>query len=182
MGNKNDTKVSKVMSLVLRHQPESIGVRIDGEGWCNIEELIIGINKKGYKINRDDIERIVKEDNKQRYSFNEDKSKIRANQGHSIPVDLGLKEVKPPDVLYHGTAEHVLAKILASGIKKQSRQYVHLSKDEETALVVGKRHGKPVILKIDSKMMYEDGIMFFISENGIWLTDFVDKKYITLNN
>lgn len=126
------------------------------------------------------LEKIVKEDKKGRYSFNEDRTLIRANQGHSIKVDLEFKECTPPDILYHGTGEKYVESILKNGIDKRSRLYVHLSKDIETAKMVGSRHGKPVILKVKTKEMALDGIKFYLSENGVWLTDNVDTKYIEL--
>ena len=128
------------------------------------------------------LEDIVATDNKQRYSFNEDKSLIRANQGHSIPVDVELKENEPPEFLYHGTATRFLNSILNDGLKPMSRLYVHLSKDIETAWKVGKRHGDPVILKINSRDMYKDGYKFYLSENGVWLTEKVDAKYFEVMN
>jgi putative RNA 2'-phosphotransferase len=121
---------------------------------------------------------IVKTNNKQRYEYNEDETLIRARQGHSIKVDVNLSESTPPDILYHGTATRFLDSILEKGIVKGNRLYVHLSKDEETATTVGARHGKPYVLKIDAKKMYEDGIKFYLSNNNVWLTDFVDAKYI----
>lgn len=141
-------------------------------------ELIDGINNSGHKINMEILEEIVETDNKQRYSFNESKTLIRANQGHSIPVDVELKEQEPPEFLYHGTADRFIKSIMTEGLKPISRLYVHLSKDIETAYKVGKRHGKSVILKVDSGQMYQDGIKFYLSENGVWLTNKVDAKYL----
>lgn len=172
-------KLSVFISLILRHKPETIGIQLDKHGWANVEELINGINDTGKKIDMEILEEIVRTDNKQRYSFNEDKTLIRANQGHSIPVDVELKEQKPPQFLYHGTASRFLDSIMQDGLKPMSRLYVHLSKDIETAMKVGKRHGKPIILTVNSEEMYNDGIEFFLSENGVWLTKNVDKKYIT---
>lgn len=173
-------KLSVFISLILRHKPETIGIQLDEHGWANIDELINGINNSGRKINMEILEEIVRTDNKQRYSFNENKTLIRANQGHSIPVDVELKEQQPPKVLYHGTASRFLDSIIQDGLKPMSRLYVHLSSDMETAMKVGKRHGEPVVLKIQSEEMYKDGIKFYLSENGVWLTKSVDKKYITL--
>ena len=141
-------------------------------------ELIDGINNSGHKINMEILEEIVETDNKQRYSFNESKTLIRANQGHSIPVDVELKEQEPPEFLYQGTADRFIKSIMTEGLKPISRLYVHLSKDIETAYKVGKRHGKSVILKVDSGQMYQDGIKFYLSENGVWLTNKVDAKYL----
>ena len=174
----NIEKLSKFISLILRHKPEEIGISIDQSGWAKVEDLINGINKSGRNIDMNILEEIVRTDNKQRYSFSEDKTKIRANQGHSIPVKVELKELEPPNTLYHGTATKSLEGIKQLGIKSMSRLYVHLSKDFETAKQVGSRHGECVILAINAKRMYEDGIKFYLSENGVWLTEYVDPKYI----
>lgn len=171
-------KLSVFISLVLRHKPDTVGIQLDEHGWANVDELINGINNTGKNINMDILEEIVRTDNKQRYSFNDDKTLIRANQGHSIPVDVELEEKQPPKYLYHGTANRFLDSIMIDGLKPMTRLYVHLSKDEETAMKVGKRHGKPIILKIKSEEMYNDGIKFYLSQNSIWLTKYVDKKYI----
>lgn len=171
-------KLSVFISLVLRHKPDAAGIVLDEHGWANVEELINGINHTGRKIDITILEEIVRTDNKQRYSFNEDKTLIRANQGHSVPVDVDLKEKEPPEFLYHGTADRFLKDIMAEGLKPMSRLYVHLSKDIETANKVGKRHGSPVILRVQSGKMNQDGIKFYISENGVWLTKKVDVKYL----
>lgn len=178
--NNNDRykKTSKFLSLILRHNPKVIGINIDSHGWADVGELISGIKKAGHKINMDILEEIVRTDEKGRYSFNEDKTLIRANQGHSIHVDVGLKEEEPPEFLYHGTADGFLASILKDGLKSMGRLYVHLSWDKETAVKVGKRHGKPVVLRIKSGQMYNDGIKFYLSENNVWLVKNVENKYI----
>ncbi len=173
---KNDS-LSKFISLILRHHPEAVNIQLDEHGWADVEELIAGIKKTGKRINRELLEEIVRTDQKQRYSFNEDKTLIRANQGHSISVDVELKELEPPALLYHGTAVGFLDSIQKEGLKPMGRLYVHLSKDVETALNVGRRHGKPVVLKIRSGDMYRDGQLFYMSENGVWLTKRVDTKY-----
>lgn len=171
-------KLSIFISLVLRHNPDAAGITLDEHGWANVEELINGINSTGRKIDMTILEEIVRTDNKQRYSFNADKSLIRANQGHSIPVDVELTEQEPPEFLYHGTADRFLESIMVEGLKPMSRIYVHLSKDIKTAKKVGKRHGKPVILKVYSGQMSHDGIKFYISENDVWLTKKVNVKYL----
>ena len=150
---------------------------LDEHGWAEVDKLIEGIRRTGKRINRELLEEIVRTDNKQRYSFNEDKTYIRANQGHSVPVDVGLKEQEPPVFLYHGTAVGFLASIEREGLKPMGRLYVHLSKDVETAVNVGKRHGKTVVLKIHSGDMYRDGQAFYLSENGVWLTKKVVPEY-----
>ena len=171
-------KLSVFIRLILRHKPDTIGITIDEYGWANVKELIDGINNSGRTINMDILEEIVWTDEKNRYSFNKDKTKIRANQGHSIPVNVELKEKTPPDILYHGTATRFLENIKQQGIKSMSRLYVHLSKDQETAFKVGDRHGKSVVLIIDAKRMHNDGIKFYLSENNVWLTKYIDSKYI----
>lgn len=180
MISKEDTKISKFMSLILRHRPEVIGLKLDEYGYIDVTDLIKGLNKKGFNIDIVDIERIVEQDEKGRYSFNDNKTKIRANQGHSIKVNLGLQAVEPPNQLFHGTAARFSNSICSTGIKKQSRQYVQLSADIDTALKVGKRHGEPVVFIIDSKKMYQDGCQFYLSENKVWLTDYIPVKYIKM--
>ena len=169
---------SKFISLILRHKPETIGITLDEHGWANVNELIAGVSKT-HPLDMAMLERIVAEDEKQRYSFNEDKTLIRANQGHSIPVDVELEEVQPPEVLFHGTGERFVASINEQGLIPKSRLYVHLSKDEETAYKVGQRHGKPFIYKVKSGEMYRDGYKFYRSVNGVWLTKAVPVKYLT---
>lgn len=173
----NDVKISKFISLVLRHKPSVINTKLTNDGYCNVDVLIKGVREKfNIDFTLQDLERIVAEDNKQRYSFKD--NMIRANQGHSINVDLGLNEKIPNGNLFHGTAKRFKENILKEGITKQSRQYVHLSGDINTAINVGKRHGEPMVLVIDAKAMYEDGYKFYLSENSVWLTDYVPVKYI----
>ena len=172
--NNQITSLSKMLSYILRHHPESIGLKLDNFGYANVDELISNMSKKNrVRIDFDTLKYIVDTDQKQRYSFNSDFSKIRANQGHSISVDLQLIEKVPPNELYHGTATRFLDSILNEGITKQSRQYVHISSDIKTALKVGKRHGKPVVLILDTLKMYQDGVKFYISDNGVWLCEYV---------
>lgn len=170
-------ETSKFISLILRHKPETIGITLDEHGWANVDELIAGIAKT-HPIDMAILGQIVAEDEKQRYSFNEDKTLIRANQGHSIPVDVELEEKQPPEILYHGTGEKYVSSINEQGLIPKSRLYVHLSGDEETARKVGQRHGKPVIYKVKSGEMYNDGYKFFRSVNGVWLTKSVPVKYL----
>ena len=170
--------ISKFICLILRHKPNTISITLDRNGWANTQELLNGLNAAGKKINMKQLITLVNTDNKNRFSFNEDKSKIRANQGHSLPVDLGLTESVPPDLLYHGTSEKFIESIKQNGIQKRSRQYVHLSSNIETAVAVGKRHGNPIVLKINTEQMFLDGYKFYLSENGVWLTDNVPYQYI----
>ena len=173
--SKNET--SKYISLILRHKPEVIGISLDEHGWANVSELIEGVNKT-HPIDMDMLEEIVSTDSKQRYSFNEDKTLIRANQGHSIPVDVELQMKEPPEFLWHGTGEKFVVSIDEQGLISKSRLYVHLSSDVDTARVVGKRHGNPVIYKVLSGEMHKDGYAFYISANGVWLTKEVPAKYL----
>ena len=171
------TRISKYMSLILRHKPQVIGIQLDAHGWADVNALLAGISKK-YPINRDILEEIVQSDEKQRYSFNEDGTKIRANQGHSIQVDVELTLAEPPETLYHGTAQRFAASIEAQGLFPQNRLYVHLSPDPETAEKVGRRHGEPVIYLVAAGQMYRDGYLFYLSANGVWLTKVVPAPYL----
>ena len=177
----DDVGMGKFISLILRHKPESIGISLNEHGWADVSELISGICKSGKFIDMSILERIVAENGKQRYSFNADCTKIRANQGHSIAVDIELPAANPPDILYHGTASRFLDSIREKGIIKQSRQYVHLSSDIKTALDVGKRHGKAVVLPIDTKKMLEDGSVFYLLVNKVWLCGDIAWKYVKEN-
>lgn len=172
-------KLSKYLSLILRHNPEAIKIKLDEHGWANVDELLIGINRSGYYVNQEIIDVIVKTNNKKRYQYNHTHTKIRANQGHSIKVNVDLQEQIPPKFLYHGTAINKLDRIKKLGIKKMNRLYVHLSKDVKTAIDVAKRHGQPVVLVINTKDMLKDGFKFYVSSNGIWLCDDIDYKYVT---
>ena len=173
----SNNETSKYISLILRHKPETIGITLDEHGWADVSELIKGISKT-HHLDMETLEEIVKTDNKKRYSFNEDKTKIRANQGHSIPVDVELEAKEPPEFLWHGTGEKFVAAIDREGIIPKSRLYVHLSVDYDTAKVVGSRHGKPVIYKVKSGEMQQDGYTFYQSVNGVWLTKEVPTKYL----
>lgn len=170
-------KTSKFLSCILRHKPHIIGIELDEHGWANVDELIEGISKTR-KFDMETLEKIVETDQKQRYSFNEDKTLIRANQGHSINVDVQLDEVKPPEKLWHGTGEKYVESIDQQGLIRKERLYVHLSKDRETAEKVGRRHGKPFIYTVKALEMYEDGYPFYLSKNGVWLTKEVPVKYL----
>ena len=167
---------SKFISLILRHKPEVIGISLDEHGWANVDELITGIAKQQH-FDMAMLEEIVATDDKQRYSFNEDKTLIRANQGHSVPVDVELEEVSPPKHLYHGTGEKYVASIEEQGLIPKSRLYVHLSSDYDTAEKVGARHGKPVVYRVSAEKMARDGFVFYKSVNGVWLTKKVPSQY-----
>lgn len=172
-------ETSIFLSLILRHKPEVIGISLDHNGWADVDALIEGVNASGkYTLDMPTLEEIVRTDSKQRYSFNADKTKIRANQGHSIEVDVELTKAQPPEILYHGTGEKFVSAIKSEGLKPKSRLYVHLSKDIDTARIVGVRHGKPQIFRVLSGKMAKDGFDFFLSANGVWLTNRVPVEYL----
>ena len=170
--NAGHIRQSKFLSLVLRHKPDAIGISLDPEGWASIEE-ILEKSAANLGLSRERISEIVRDNDKQRFSISEDGQYIRANQGHSIKVDLGLGSVEPPETLFHGTATRFLASILEQGLLPRNRQHVHLSADIRTARKVGIRHGKLALLKVGSGEMARNGHLFYQSENGVWLTDHV---------
>ncbi|MBR3494249.1 MAG: RNA 2'-phosphotransferase [Clostridia bacterium] len=174
----SDQETSKFIALILRHKPEVIGITLDEHGWADVEQLIAGVSKT-HPLTLPQLEEIVRTDSKQRYSFNEDHTLIRANQGHSITVDVELEKTDPPAVLYHGTGEKYVSSILREGLLPKSRLYVHLSADSATAVNVGKRHGRPVVFRVDARKMREDGFDFFLSVNQVWLTKQVPIRYLT---
>lgn len=175
MGNK--TNKSKFLSLILRHQPELVGLKLDEHGWVNVSDLLAAVASKG--ITKEVLEDIVATDNKKRYKYSDDGLKIRASQGHSVNVDLGYKASTPPSVLYHGTDNKNYESIIKRGILKGSRTHVHLSADVTTAKTVGSRHGSSVwVITLNTKEMLDDGLEFFVSDNGVWLIDHVPVKYI----
>lgn len=171
---------SKYLSFILRHQPDSIGLELSDEGWASIKELI-GKTRK-YKLTRELINTVVETNDKKRFLISEDGERIKANQGHSIEVKLELEPVTPPAVLLHGTAERFLESILKEGLTKQKRHHVHMSETQKTAMSVGTRYGKPVLLKVDSKQMHKDGFEFFKTENEVWLVYKVPIKYLMKMN
>lgn len=174
----NLVKLGRYISLILRHHPEVIGIELDEHGWADVEQLIEGVAKNNQGFSMETLEEIVATNNKNRYSFNVDKTKIRANQGHSISVDVELEEKEPPEFLWHGTGEKYVASIDEHGLISKNRLYVHLSNDIETAQNVGKRHGKVVIYKVRTGQMYQDGYRFYLSVNGVWLTKHVPVQYL----
>ena len=169
---------SKFLSLVLRHQPEAIGLSLDGEGWARIDELIACAARHRRPLSRERIEQIVAISDKQRFKLSEDGQHIRANQGHSIEVDLKLEPREPPEWLFHGTATRNLESIRTGGLVKRSRQHVHLSPDETTAIKVGQRHGQPVVLRVAALDMHHAGHPFYLSDNGVWLVDAVPPQFL----
>ena len=168
---------SKYISLILRHKPEVIGISLDEHGWADVDSLIRGISRSR-PFTMEMLEEIVNTDEKQRYSFNEDRTLIRANQGHSVPVDVELPVVSPPEILYHGTGKKYVDSIERMGLIPKSRLYVHLSGDADTARKVGQRHGAPYIYEVMSGQMEKDGFVFYRSVNGVWLTKTVPARYL----
>jgi putative RNA 2'-phosphotransferase len=180
MNNDNDKvkSISKFLSLVLRHEPQSIGLVLDETGWARVDDLLARANAKGKRLDRALLQHVVDTNDKRRFALSDDGTRIRANQGHSIEVALGLPVVTPPDVLYHGTATRFLDSILATGLDKRQRHHVHLTDSLTTASAVGQRYGKLVLLAVDAGRMCADGHVFHRSDNGVWLTDAVPPQYL----
>lgn len=175
------TANSKFLSLILRHQPQLIGLELDAQGWTNIDELLQQLEKHQRPLSHDTLKALVHNCPKQRFAISPDGLRIRANQGHSIPIELGYSPCDPPETLYHGTAQRNLQSILSQGLLKGKRHHVHLSEQEKTALQVGARYGKPVLLLIDAASMHKDGYTFYKSTNGVWLTEAVPPNYLLLS-
>ena len=171
-------QLSKFLSLILRHKPDAIGLELDSQGWANIEQLIDKAHAAGTKFDRTELLHIVETSDKKRFSVSADGLRIRAAQGHSVSVELGLSPKEPPPVLFHGTATRFVEAILQQGLKPQARQQVHLSLDEETARRVGARHGKPHVFEVDALAMHARGFQFYLADNGVWLTDQVPPKFL----
>lgn len=176
--SKELTRISKFLSLVLRHDPGRIGIVLDPQGWVDVSELLSAVGKAGTPIDEPLLRRVVAENDKQRFALSDDGTRIRANQGHSVKVELGLPSVQPPLLLFHGTATRFLDSIRATGLHPRSRTHVHLSADSETALKVGARHGKPIVLHVQSGKMAADGFLFYQADNGVWLTEQVPPEYL----
>ena len=178
MDPAGEKRLSKFLSFVLRQDPGSIGLTLDEGGWAAVEDIVAGA---GFPTDAGQIAHVVRASDKQRFALSPDGARIRANQGHSLPVDLGLAPVAPPEVLYHGTAQASLSAILAEGLRPMGRQHVHLSPDPDTAVKVGQRHGRPVVLLVAAGRLAADGQIFYLSANGVWLTGAVAPEYLTQN-
>jgi putative RNA 2'-phosphotransferase len=174
----NTIHLSKFLSLILRHQPDAIGITLDAQGWADIGELRAKATTRGNHFSHDELLHVVNTSDKKRFSISEDGKRIRAAQGHSVGVELGLAPKQPPPFLYHGTATRFVEAILAQGLKPQSRQHVHLSADRATAVKVGQRHGKPFVFIVDAQRMSASGAKFFQADNGVWLTDAVLPEFL----
>lgn len=176
--NTDPEQLSKFLSFILRHKPDAIGLTLDNQGWASIVELIAKSNKSGTQFNRSELLHLVEISDKKRFSLSDDGQRIRAAQGHSVSVDLGLSPQEPPSILYHGTSTRFIESILSEGLTPQARHQVHLSSDELAALQVGKRHGKPFVPKVEALRMHANGFKFYLAENGVWLTEQVPSRFL----
>jgi len=174
----DEVRISKFLSKHLRHAPEAIGLTLAPGGWVSVSDLLEACARAGVRLSREQLEEVVRNNSKQRFAFDETGQRIRANQGHSVEVDLELQPVEPPAVLYHGTGHRTEEVIRREGLRKMRRHHVHLSPDVETATRVGARHGRPVVFQVDAARMHADGHLFFRSENGVWLVDEVAPEYL----
>jgi putative RNA 2'-phosphotransferase len=180
MNETHKKKISKFLSLILRHQPEVVGLTLEENGWISVEKLLKACTDYGKSFTPAELKEVVETNDKKRFSFNETGKKIRANQGHSLEVEIEFEKRTPPEILYHGTAEKNVGVIFAEGLKKMSRHHVHLSSDTETAKKVGMRYGKPVIFQVDTKAMLTEGFEFYVSANGVWLVETVPPKFLKI--
>jgi putative RNA 2'-phosphotransferase len=178
MENNRLVQISKAMSKALRHKPQSLGLQLSLSGWVSVDALLTAFHRKGFNLTRAELEQVVALNDKQRFAFDETKQNIRASQGHSVPVELGLIALEPPEILFHGATAQSLTAILKTGLEKMKRHHVHLSMDTQTALRVGSRHGKAIILKIRALEMHRAGHEFFCSQNGVWLADAVPPQFL----
>jgi putative RNA 2'-phosphotransferase len=182
ISEKETIRISKLLSLVLRHKPEVLGIHLDSNGWADVDILLDKIKQNGEVISIETLRYVVETNNKKRFAFNENGDKIRASQGHSLEVDLGYTSQTPPSVLYHGTGKNAVQSILSTGIEKRNRQHVHLSANIETAIQVGQRHGQPFVFEVLALQMHKDNFSFYLSENGVWLTDNIPPQYLRPHN
>lgn len=180
-GDSALVRTSRFLSRVLRHDPASIGLALDAAGWADVEALMAAAGRAGVELDRATLDRVVAENDKQRFAYSADGTRIRASQGHSVPVELGLKAVQPPELLFHGTADRALDSIRREGLRPGRRTHVHLSADEGTAVAVGRRHGGPVVLRVRAGAMHAAGHAFYRSDNGVWLVDTVPAGFLDLS-
>ncbi|HEY7118447.1 MAG TPA: RNA 2'-phosphotransferase [Tepidisphaeraceae bacterium] len=178
MPDDSTIRLSKFLSLVLRHKPDEIGLMLDAAGWVAVDDLLTALARHDHPITREQLVHLVQSSDKKRFAFSDDGRRIRASQGHSVEVDLGYTPATPPERLYHGTVARLVPSIRQGGLVKGQRHHVHLSRDVATAAKVGDRRGKAVILTIDAARMHADGLVFFVSANGVWLSDHVPSEYI----
>jgi putative RNA 2'-phosphotransferase len=175
----NMSRSSRYLSMVLRHAPQEIGLELDAAGWALVDDLLLKMKKAGRDMSRGELLDVVEHDAKRRFTLSADGSRIRAAQGHSIHVDLGLRPTKPPEFLFHGTARESLDAIFSTGLNPGARRQVHLSPDGETAAAVGRRHGKPVVLRVHAVEMHDAGHVFYQADNGVWLTELVPPEFLS---
>ena len=164
--------------MVLRHRPEAIGIQLDSNGWINVDELLTAMDRHGRTISRFELESVVRNNDKQRFAFSDDGIRIRANQGHSVLIDLGYEPAIPPEILLHGTPEYAVAAIKREGLKKMNRHHVHLHVDAKTTIEVGQRRGRPILLRVKAFEMHEHGFSFYVTPNHVWLVDEVPPEFI----
>jgi putative RNA 2'-phosphotransferase len=179
MSPDRQTKLSKYLSYHLRHAPQELGLILEPGGWVSIDALLTAMAQDRHPTTRAELAAIVVSSDKQRFAIDPTGQKVRANQGHSTAVDLQLTPLNPPATLYHGTPATALSTILAQGLQKMARHHVHLTADRQMASKVGARSGKPVILQVDAAAMAAAGLVFYCSDNGVWLTDAVPPQYLT---
>src|SRR4051812_32062175 len=178
MDDRRLVKVSKYLAKHLRHSPERLGITLDPQGWVAVDTLLEACQRQGFALTRDELDEVVRRNDKHRYAYDATGTRIRASQGHSAEVDLGLPASQPPALLYHGTAEWVAGRIAVEGLRRMRRRHVHLSADRTTARAVGARHGAPVVFEVEAGAMWEDGYAFVVSDNGVWLTEAVPREYL----
>lgn len=181
MENRRLVKISRFLSKHLRHRPDRLGLELARGGWVGVDALLVACAAHGFPVTREELEEVVARSDKQRFSFDAPGERIRANQGHSVDVDLELEAAVPPEVLYHGTTGRFLDAILKEGLQKRNRHHVHLSLDVPTALRVGARRGRPVVLAVRAREMHDQGHAFFVSANGVWLTDHVPPEFVEVH-
>jgi putative RNA 2'-phosphotransferase len=181
MTPEDQKKISKRLSLHLRHEPETLGIALDDAGWTEVDTLLDAFSRRYFPLTREALDEVVRDNEKQRFAFDETGRRIRASQGHSVEIDLQLEPIEPPEFLYHGTGEKSVAAILREGLRRMDRHHVHLSPDTETARRVGQRHGKPAVFRVRAAAMRAStGAVFFRSANGVWLVDAVAPEWLEL--
>jgi putative RNA 2'-phosphotransferase len=178
--SSHHVRISKFLSLVLRHEPEKAGLSLDSAGWVDVDALLLGCASAGVRCTREELDLVVAQNDKQRFAFSPDRRRIRANQGHSVEVDLDYASAVPPEFLFHGTADRFLDSIKAKGLVKAQRHHVHLSANRLVAIEVGRRHGRPVIVRVAAGTMHRAGCEFFLSANGVWLTASVPPQHLSI--
>jgi putative RNA 2'-phosphotransferase len=178
MDAKRLIKTSKYLSRHLRHQPERLGLTLEPGGWVGVDALLLACSERGFALSRDDLNEVVERNDQRRFAFDDAGMRIRANQGHTVPIDLFLGPARPPAALFHGTSRHNLDSIRRAGLRSMGRHHVHLSEDRGTATRVGARHGEPVVLRVAAQRMVDDGFVFHVTANDVWLATEVPAAYL----